>query len=130
MLLSKLVVNAIAPGCHRMVKNLVRASPFRGRANALLFPFLIIEAKSGKKSGCFEDIETQTALPILALLKLQENLHDQMTDTVSESGPLVWFFAYRGCEWRVYAGYVTNGRINKYVGILFNLSTRSTPLHV
>jgi hypothetical protein len=75
----------------------LRQSPFSD--GKVLYPFLIIEAKSEKGSCGFESIEAQTAFPIRTLLKLQNDL-----GSASESGlkPLVWFLANQGEDWRVY----------------------------
>jgi hypothetical protein len=79
----------------------LRHSPYTDRWS--VYPFLIIEAKSEKGSQGFESIEAQTALPIRALLRLQQNLQ-QTCDR--EFDPLVWFLACQGDEWRVYASVV------------------------
>ena len=83
----------------------LRRSPFGdGR---VLYPFLIIEAKSEKGSRGFESIEMQTAFPIRTLLKLQNDL-----STASGSGikPLVWFLANQGDEWKVYGAILNDSR--------------------
>lgn len=59
---------------------LVRSSPFKDGIEPLLFPFLILEAKSGKSSSGFREIQMQTAFPIFALLKLQQDLVAQVQD--------------------------------------------------
>jgi hypothetical protein len=79
------------------------------------FPFLIHEAKSEKSANNFEEIETQTALPIRRALDLQLVLQETRGNTVDvPGGPLVWFTANRGETWRVYAGtiYKDDGRTN------------------
>jgi hypothetical protein len=98
------------------VRDVVRSSPFREGTEPLLFPFLILEAKSEKSSDGFDDIQAQTAFPIWALLKLQEDLRAQVTDVEPETGPLVWFFASRGDAWRVYGCYATEDKPRGYVG--------------
>jgi hypothetical protein len=75
----------------------LRRSPFRD--GKVLYPFLIIEAKSEKRSTGFEYIETQTAFPIRTLLKLQKDL--SIASGVSLN-PLVWFLANQGDKWVVY----------------------------
>ena len=85
----------------------VRSSPFKDVSDPLLFPFLILEAKSDKSSNGFDDISIQTAFPTYALLRLQEELARQVNDDKLDGGPLVWFFANRGDAWRVYGCYVT-----------------------
>jgi hypothetical protein len=74
-------------------------SPFKDRK--ILYPFLVIEAKSEKGSPGFESIETQSALAIRTCLVLQRDLE---TATGVSLHPLVWFIAYQGDEWRLYAG--------------------------
>jgi hypothetical protein len=49
-----------------------RHSPFKDGQG--LYPFLIIEAKPEKGSPGFESVEAQTAFPIRALVKLQQEL--------------------------------------------------------
>ena len=65
----------------------------------VLYPFLIIEAKSEKGSPGFESIETQTAFPIRSLLQLQEKLGKRTGIAIN---PLGFFLANQGDEWRVY----------------------------
>ena len=79
----------------------LRHTPFRD--GELLYPFLIIEAKSEKGSPGFEFIETQTAFPLRTCLKLQKDLADSSGTGLS---PLVWFMGYQGDQWRVGAGVV------------------------
>lgn len=77
----------------------LRRSPFRD--SEVLYPFLIIEAKSEKNGPGFESIETQTAFPIRTLLKLQKDL--SIASGISLK-PLVWFLANEGDKWGVYGG--------------------------
>lgn len=67
----------------------------------LLYPFLILEAKSEKHGHGFGSIERQTAFPIRTLLKIQRTLQ---TNSGADSylSPLVWFLGNQGDEWRVY----------------------------
>jgi hypothetical protein len=67
----------------------------------VLYPFLIIEAKSEKGGTGFESIETQTAFPIRTLLKLQKDL--SIASGISLK-PLVWFLANQGDKWVFYGG--------------------------
>jgi len=93
----------------------VRTSPFKERPQPLLFPFLILEAKSESSPNGFGAIQKQTASPIFALLKLQEDLQGQARASDSAAAPLVWFFAYRGDAWRVYGCFVSNSETSRYV---------------
>ncbi|TVY81443.1 hypothetical protein LSUE1_G006252 [Lachnellula suecica] len=80
----------------------------------LLFPFLILEAKSEKSACGFDDIQTQTAFPILALIKLQQDLQGQIAGMDSGAAPLVWFLANRGDAWRVYGCCMSEGETIGY----------------
>ncbi|KAL1592242.1 hypothetical protein SLS60_011319 [Paraconiothyrium brasiliense] len=73
----------------------------------LLFPFLVVEAKSEKGASTFEQMELQTCFPIQNCLQLQLELLETQGNTIDvPGGPLVWYFAYRGEDWRLYAGHV------------------------
>jgi hypothetical protein len=76
-------------------------------AEPLLFPFLLLEAKREKDAEGFQKTEFQTALPIRRALGLQHELTKllQTSGNVLDvpGGPLVWFFAFSGEDWRVYA---------------------------
>jgi hypothetical protein len=76
------------------------------KGKALLFPFLIIEAKS-RTGASFEDCNLQTALPILKMLKIQEDLQKKSQMTLEYGGPLVWYIAYRGEDWRLSGCYIS-----------------------
>jgi hypothetical protein len=77
-------------------------TPFEERARPLIFPFLISEAKT-ERGDSFDACERQTAFPIWTLLRLQEKLQVRSNQLLAEQGgPLVWFFANRGEEWRLY----------------------------
>jgi len=73
-------------------------TPFSGKD--VLYPFVVVEAKreKGPVAG-FSGIEHQSAFPIRTCLRLQQNLQQE---TGIDLQCLVWFFAFRGEEWRVY----------------------------
>lgn len=102
---------------------MVKSSPFKDSVDPLLFPFLILEAKSETSSNGFDDIQVQTAFPIWSLLKLQEGLHAKVRNIGPETGPLVWFLANRGDAWRVY-GCCATEEPRGYVSAIFTF--RST----
>jgi hypothetical protein len=102
------------------LRELVRSSPFSDGVEPLLFPFFILEAKSGKSSSGFYEIQTQTAFPIFALLKLQEDLLARVQDSGVADRPLIWFFANRGDAWRVYGCCLSDSEPTRYVRILSN----------
>jgi hypothetical protein len=77
-------------------------TPFEERARPLIFPFLISEAKT-ESGDSFDACERQTAFPIWTLLRMQEVLQVMSKQRLTEQGgSLVWFFANRGEEWRLY----------------------------
>ncbi|OBT59599.1 hypothetical protein VE04_00034 [Pseudogymnoascus sp. 24MN13] len=91
----------------KMIGESVQSTPFRPDGEPIVFPFLALEAKSEKGRDAFSDIETQTAFTIRSLLTLQENLRRAAgEDSEWESGPLVWFLANKGEQWRVAAAYI------------------------
>jgi hypothetical protein len=93
-------------GPTRLISDVIPSSPFDTSVENLLFPFLIIEAKSEKGSVGFDNIQAQTAFPIRALLVLQDKLHQAANnDTIQIGRPLVWFIACQGDLWRLYAAY-------------------------
>ncbi|KAG4272969.1 hypothetical protein FPRO04_10049 [Fusarium proliferatum] len=85
----------------------VRSSPFRQDGDPLVFPFLVIEAKSEKGCDAFTDTQVQTAFAIRELLSIQDQLARLAEeDTEWDAGPLVWFLSYKGEQWRVCAAYI------------------------
>ena len=121
LLLSKTASGSLGASDGTTVGERVRSSPFEEGTEPLLFPFLILEAKSESSPNGFGDVQIQTAFPIFALLKLQEDLQAQAK--ASEVGviPLVWFFASRGDAWRVYGCFVSNGETSRYVRVRLRL---------
>jgi hypothetical protein len=66
------------------------------------YPFLLVEAKKERNSPGFRAIEMQTAFPVRRLLQIQDSL--RVASKIYCEPPLVWFFAYQGDDWRLYAG--------------------------
>ncbi|KAE9366418.1 hypothetical protein N431DRAFT_419663 [Stipitochalara longipes BDJ] len=92
----------------RLIEEVLQVSinPDNG-GEPLLFPFLILEAKGEKGAENFEHMEIQTSFPIKNALKLQYDLLKTRGNTMDvPGGPLVWFFASRGEDWRVYGAFV------------------------
>ncbi|OQE08712.1 hypothetical protein PENFLA_c129G10443 [Penicillium flavigenum] len=88
-------LNAALQGHSRLV-----SSPVKD-AEHILFPFLILEAKSEIQTPGFTAIEKQTAFPIKRLVDIQKSLRKRRQEP--EGNSLVWFLAFSGDEWRVYA---------------------------
>jgi hypothetical protein len=87
-------------------RSVLEFTPFEERKRPLMFPFLISEAKT-ERGDSFDACERQTAFPIWKLLRLQDELQIRAQQSLSEQGgPLVWFFANRGEDWRLYGCYV------------------------
>jgi hypothetical protein len=90
-----------------MIGESIRSTPFRPDGELIIFPFLVLEAKFEKSTDNFSDIETQTAFTIHLLLTLQEDLRKATgEDSGWETGPLVWFLANKGEQWRVASAYI------------------------
>jgi hypothetical protein len=89
------------------IGDVIRSSPFKAESDPLLFPFLVLEAKSESSRNGFDNIQTQTAFPIWAMLRLQEGPQSHKVGPESSFEPLVWFLATRGDAWRVYGCSVT-----------------------
>jgi len=102
-------------GTHEL-RDIVECSPFNEMRDQVLFPFLVLEAKSDSGDS-FDDIEIQTAFVIKKLLDLQLKLKSTTGERSQwQSGPLVWFLSNRGYDWRVAAAYVEmHGKTSHYV---------------
>jgi hypothetical protein len=87
----------------------LRHSPIELAIDSMVYPFLVIEAKSEKGSPGFEAVEVQTAFPIRTFLKIQAQLNTQGAFSLE---PLVWFMAFSGEQWHVYGCVIDD---NKYV---------------
>lgn len=90
----------------RKVRDLVLCSPFKPQSSPLLFPFLVLEAKSDSAQSSFSDIQTQSAFPIWSLLNLQHGLQTVRAGDTGRPEPLVWLLGYRGSDWKVYGCYL------------------------
>ncbi|GFF56211.1 hypothetical protein IFM58399_10261 [Aspergillus lentulus] len=88
------------------LRETIEVSPFQPEGKPLLYPFLIIEAKSSKGADRAE-VNMQTAFVIRRLLNVQLDLKLATgEETQWESGPLVWFLAWRGEIWDLSAAFV------------------------
>ncbi|KAF4422197.1 hypothetical protein F53441_14301 [Fusarium austroafricanum] len=84
----------------------IRSNPFKPDGEPIVFPFLVIEAKSEKSGHSFTDTQVQTAFAIRELLIIQQQLAKAAEeDEHWDAGPFVWFLSYRGEHWRVSAAY-------------------------
>ncbi|OAP55863.1 hypothetical protein AYL99_10015 [Fonsecaea erecta] len=86
-----------------------RYNPFKDEY--VVFPFIVIEAKSEESDGGFGAIERQSAFPVRTCLRLQQRIK---TETGSQHLCLVWFFAYKGDMWWLY-GAVPEGHRTRVI---------------
>lgn len=92
----------------KRLRDTIEISPFFEEREPLLFPFLIMEAKSAKQ-GDTAAVELQSAFCIRRLLLLQHNLKEKTgPETQWKTGPLVWFFHWYGERWTVTGCFVEN----------------------
>ncbi|KAJ5274021.1 hypothetical protein N7478_009146 [Penicillium angulare] len=82
------------------IGDIIKHKPFDSDTDPLLFPFLLLEAKSESSNNGFDDIQIQSAFPIRALLKLQGDLQASSSIPDPCMAPLVWFLACRGDAWK------------------------------
>ncbi|KAL2127143.1 hypothetical protein VTI74DRAFT_11257 [Chaetomium olivicolor] len=88
------------------LEDLLHKQPHSTLGEALLFPFLVVEAKSGTASDDWHSIRLQTAFPIYTYLNTQQSLRLATAQKSKwTSGPLVWFFMSKGDDWRVCLAY-------------------------
>ncbi|KAJ5088401.1 hypothetical protein N7456_012017 [Penicillium angulare] len=85
----------------------IKCSPLELRGGEpLLFPFLIVEAKSSKGRSRAET-HMQSAFCIQQVLKIQRDLVIAAGNEIQwETEPLIWYIATRGEQWDVYAGFI------------------------
>lgn len=92
----------------RTVRRAIDTTPFNEDGRPIVFPFLVIEAKSEKSADSFSDIDMQTAFVIRQLVLLQGGLEraaSELGHAEWDAAPLVWYFSYRGEQWRVHAAF-------------------------
>jgi hypothetical protein len=70
------------------IRELVESTVLNGKSGSLLFPFLVIEAKS-EHGKAISDCNNQTAFAIWKMLKVQEELHDKSRLQLDYGGPLL-----------------------------------------
>lgn len=98
--------------------------PIRGRN--IVYPFLVIEAKKEEDAPGFRAIQKQTAFPVRRLLQAQNDLRSVCG--VDCEPFLVWFFAYQGEEWRLYAGTLESPKVVSLRGSEMATSRRNRML--
>lgn len=91
------------------IEEMLQPSPFDETGEPLYFPFLLLEAKSGKSDCDWESIRLQSAFPIWTFLQTQQRLRTAAGPSSKwVSGPLVWFLMNRGEDWSVSVAYLSD----------------------
>ena len=86
-----------------LVHELLGESPLSEEGDPIVFPFLVLEAKSAKSADSdWNSVQLQSAFPVRTLLCTQMLLKN-MAEPHSKRkvGPLVWLLMNRGEDWRV-----------------------------
>lgn len=96
-----------APVSSRSLRDTVEFSPFDPDGEPLLYPFLIMEAKSSKGNDHIE-AQMQTAFVIRRLLNLQSDLKRTAGEERPQETeqPLVWFISWRAEQWHISAAFI------------------------
>ncbi|KAH7000644.1 hypothetical protein EDB80DRAFT_114877 [Ilyonectria destructans] len=90
------------------IEEIVQPSPFDATGEQLHFPFLLLEAKSGKSDCDWDSIRLQSAFPIWTFLQTQQRLRTAAgASSKWLSGPLVWFLMSKGEAWSVSVTYLS-----------------------
>lgn len=98
-----------------MSENRLKTSPFKIEGEPVIFPYLVLEAKSEKSADGFGDIEVQTAFAIRELLRIQDGLaHAVNKPSTWDGGPLVWFLSCKGEQWRIFSAYIERINTTEY----------------
>jgi hypothetical protein len=109
------------------IRETLECSVLNHKSRLLLFPFLVIEAKS-EAGESISACNRQTAFPIWKMLKIQEELQSRSDKSLDYGGPLLWYIAYRGEQW-VLSGCYTVEKEGKtcYVGLLPRIRPHAQP---
>ncbi|KAF4466992.1 hypothetical protein FALBO_6141 [Fusarium albosuccineum] len=103
----------------RPIGEALKTTPFRAEGEPIVFPFLIIEAKSEKGADSLTDAEVQSAFAIRQLLLIQRELAQAADEDGGwDGGPLVWFLSYKGESWRVSAAYIDHQGTTAYYRVV------------
>lgn len=79
--------------------------PMNAKGDRQLFPFLVLEAKTGS-SDEWHAINMQTAFSIRTFLDSQQQLYSAASALSDwKARPMVWFFSNKGENWRLCAAY-------------------------
>ncbi|KAJ5738051.1 hypothetical protein N7493_001206 [Penicillium malachiteum] len=94
-----------------LVNEFLGEPPLDEEGDSLIFPFLLLEAKSGKSANSdWHSVQLQSAFPVRTLLCAQESLRDMSKPHANQQlqDPLLWLLMNRGEDWRICAASVNN----------------------
>lgn len=105
--------------------------PLSEEGDSLIFPFLLLEAKSAKSANSdWHSVQLQSAFPVRSLLCAQESLKRMSKTHTNQQleDPFLWLVMNRGEDWRICAASVYNdapkkpGTVGttKYVGFFLD----------
>ena len=98
----------------KFVRDTVKSSPLSEDGQPLLFPFVLVEAKSSRSMDDWHSIKLQTAFPIYTFLEVQRSLRTATGQkTTGRLEPLVWFFMSKGEDWVLCAGFTKDCASNQ-----------------
>ena len=89
-----------------VVGSTIRSCPFKRSAALLIFPFLVLEAKSEKAGSSGTGVQVQAACSIVTLIQIQQDLADSAKRPDDILEPMVWFLTNKGEHWTVAAGVI------------------------
>jgi hypothetical protein len=97
-------------GEEALVRDLLGEQPIAGEGDPMLFPFLVVEAKSGKSADDWHSVKLQSAFAVKTFLETQYNLQ-KSTGSLSKwvEGPFAWLFMSKGEDWRVCGAFMQMG---------------------
>jgi hypothetical protein len=93
----------------------VQEDPYVQDDSAMIFPFLVLEAKQARAPDSLEDIERQMAFPAYEMLRAQNQLLE--SSAVSEASdrlPRVWPVSFKAQIWRLYVATMEQDENEEY----------------
>jgi hypothetical protein len=83
--------------------------------SAMIFPFLVLEAKRARAPDSLEDIERQMAFPAYEMLRAQNRLLENAAGSEgSDRLPRVWLVSFKAQIWRLYVATMEQDEKEEY----------------
>ncbi|KAL3479622.1 hypothetical protein BJX99DRAFT_255347 [Aspergillus californicus] len=90
--------------------------------SAMVFPFLILEAKRARAPDSLEDIERQMAFPAYEMLRAQNRVLENTTvSQASDRLPRVWLVSFKAQIWRLYVATTERDMDGKHSYNIYNV---------